>query len=71
MEREGKSHIRNVLRISTSEEALGFLEPIVVVRRFVFDNVRPKDSQGFPKTFGGWPLRFDSSSRWASISSNK
>ncbi|OGS66523.1 MAG: hypothetical protein A3K59_08600 [Euryarchaeota archaeon RBG_19FT_COMBO_69_17] len=53
MEHQGESHVRNVLRISPSEESTGLSKFVDVVRLIMLRNVSPKDSQGFLKGVRG------------------
>lgn len=59
LERQGESHVRNVLRISPSEDGTGLPEFVNVVRLFMFGDVSPKDSERLLKGVRGLaaPLR--------------
>src|SRR3989454_1812585 len=70
-ERQCESHVGNILRISPFQEASGLPKFVDVVRLFMFGDVSPKDSQGFSRAPVVWSLRFESSSRCLSISSNR
>jgi len=53
LEREGEGYIGNILWISPRQEAVRLLKMVLVVRRFMFDYVSPKDSKGFRKSVRG------------------